>query len=381
MPFLALVARPGGGHDVVVIHRMLRYTDGPGEDPTGFHDVVLGLCGDILPHQYPVVEVPGTAFHLVGNAGVRVPTAAQMATVLPTWDENITPVLGPYTEQDPETKLIRPRHTQLVPGRYAAMLIHRRRVHPKTACQEIVGAITAQNELETCADVVTWLRAACTARGGCGQHNGSPCVLHTFPPQHLPAEVYEYVTAKVRMDLPGLGGRGNGGAEGATIVSALRLLGAARGAGTDGAGAATATQKTIADAYKETYPTLLKYSNVTVVENVPPVWMRLANCHKSEQHTVLTQELHNVCLSRNLSSDLYSPIITTTLKQMVVGMQFVGFGPDDLGSGCQPFLVSYSGTDHHYMAVAAASGGNQLAQGEQQASLADYRSIRDKEKV
>ena len=123
MAFLALVIGQDGAYEVVVVHRLLRYLDAPGDDPSGLHDRVLGLMGDILPHQYPTVEVPGTAFHLVGNA-VRVPSTAAMAALIPTWDDNATPVLGPYTEEDPETEVIRTRHIQLVPGRYAALLVH-----------------------------------------------------------------------------------------------------------------------------------------------------------------------------------------------------------------------------------------------------------------
>lgn len=383
MAFLALITGLGGTHEVVIVHRLVRYFDAPGEDPTGFHDSVLGLMGDILPHQYPTIEVQGTAFHLVGTA-VRVPTTAAMAALLPAWNDVETPTLGPYTDQDPETEVVRPRNIQLVPGRYAALLIHRRRVRPKTAYQEIVGLMQANNEIEACTDVVTWLKAACTARGGGGAQNVTPSVVHAFAPLHLPAEVYGYVTAKVRADLPGLtaaAGPTAGGVGAATLAGAMRLLNASRGGGTAEDGVASATPKTIMDAYKETYPTLLKYCNAVTAEAVAPVWIRLANGHKSEQHTVLTQELQKVCLARGLSPELYSPIITTTLKQMVVGLQFVGHGADDLASGCQPFMVAYSGTEHHYQAVAAASVGNQLAQGEQNPSLADYRTIRDGEKV
>lgn len=89
--------------------------DLPGDDPSGYHDHVLGLVGDILPNQYPMVEVPGMALHLVNNA-VRVPTVAAMAALIPTWDDG-TPTLGPYVETDPETEVVRSRYVQLVPGR------------------------------------------------------------------------------------------------------------------------------------------------------------------------------------------------------------------------------------------------------------------------
>lgn len=76
------------------------------DDPSGLHDTrVLGLMGDILPHQYPTtVEIPSTAFHLVAPA-VRVPTVGAMTALLPTLDAEVsTPVLGPYVKADPRRK-------------------------------------------------------------------------------------------------------------------------------------------------------------------------------------------------------------------------------------------------------------------------------------
>ena len=126
MTFLCLV--PGTGEDVagdvVVLHRLVRYLDTPGDDPTGCNDKVLGFLGDLLPHQYPVVEVPNTAFHLIGTP-VRVPTVGAMTALLPTWADANVP-LGPYAEdQDFPMEHVRPRHIPLIPGRLAALLVHR----------------------------------------------------------------------------------------------------------------------------------------------------------------------------------------------------------------------------------------------------------------
>jgi hypothetical protein len=377
MAFLALTVGQDNAHEVVVVHRLLRYMDAPGDDPSGLHDRVLGLQGDILPHQYPVVEVPGTAFHLVGTA-VRVPTIDAMTALIPTWMD-ADPVLGPYVETDPETEVVRPRYLQLVPGRYAALLVHRRRVRAKQAYQELFGAMQANHDVASCHDVLIWLRAACTARGGGGAQNTVPSVVHGFTPMHLPPEAYSYVTAKVQADLPALATiRRDATPMADTIAGALRTLGATRGGESS---ERSREPKTIMDAYKETHTTLLRFCNTSTVGAVAPMWTRLANSHKSEQHTVLTQEFHKVCMARGLSTELYAPVITATLKQMVTGLQFVGHGSEDLTSGCQPFLVAYAGSAHHYQALAAASVSNQLAQGEQSASLSDYRTIRESERV
>jgi hypothetical protein len=62
MAFLALIVGQDDTHDVMVLHRIL----------------VLGLTGDMIPHQYLTVDAPNSTFHLTGNP-VRVPTVATMS--------------------------------------------------------------------------------------------------------------------------------------------------------------------------------------------------------------------------------------------------------------------------------------------------------------
>lgn len=90
---------------------------------------MLGLLGDILLHQYPVVEIPGTAFHLASSP-VRVPTTAGMNALIPDWDDPTVP-LGPFQDDVPETEVVRTRNIQILPGHNAAMLVHRRGLTPK----------------------------------------------------------------------------------------------------------------------------------------------------------------------------------------------------------------------------------------------------------
>ena len=59
-------------------------------------------------------------------------------------------------------------------------------------------------------------------------------------------------------------------------------------------------------------------------------------------------------MARGLSTELYKPIITATLKQMVIGLQFVGHGVDNLSTACQPFLVSYA---RNYQQLASTGCG------------------------
>jgi hypothetical protein len=74
--------------------------------------------------------------------------------------------------------------------------------------------------------------------------------------------------------------------------------------------------------------------------------------------------------------------MTTGVEQMVASLNFAGRGPDNLTAACQPFLVTYTGTDDHYSAAMNnAMVANQLAQGVANASLADICEIREKERL
>ncbi len=169
--FLCLVNEQDGVPEVAIVHHLLRFMDSPGDKPSEFHDLI------------------GTP--------VRVPTIAAMEALIPTWEDPGVP-LGAYTEADPETEVICPRNAQLVPGQYAALIISRRRIKASKARGD-------NKALDSCSDIVVWLRAACTASGGGGAQNAHPSVLHPLAPLHLvPSEVYQYVTQKVQTDLPGV---------------------------------------------------------------------------------------------------------------------------------------------------------------------------------
>ena len=100
---------------------------------------------------------------------------------------------------------------------------------------------------------------------------------------------------------------------------------------------------TVVDAYKETHRVLLCYCNVTSPDDVAPVWKQLPNGNKSKQHTLLTQETQKVYMACRLSTELYVPVVTTSLKQMITRFQFMGHSTDHLATGCQPFMVAYAG--------------------------------------
>lgn len=376
MTFLCLARSKGTTVEVSVLHRMMRYFDFPGGGLGGGPvDLSMALLGDVRAAQIPVVEVDNSHFALIGGAGIRVLTVAGMPDQLAAAPPGT--YLGPYAA---DAELVRPRITQIIPTKYAAALVHRDGVSPDTAFQELYGTFASDDTLDACSDVLAWLRVACTARGGGGDLAALPAVAQTFPLLLLATAISDYVAAKVLHDLPGQQGLGTTmaaqpGME--PMLAAVHQLAENLGVGNHGA----REPKGVQDAYRETYPLLQRYCHVSTVEELAPLWGRLARGGKGEQQSILQQELTRVCTGRGLTPDVYCPVVTTAIKQMVANLNFAGHGgPDDLAAGCQPFLVTYSGTEDHYRAMDNATVANQLDQGVANAYLADIRDIQEKER-
>ena len=288
MTFLCLLRTSGTGVEVRVLHRMIRYLELPGADGGGLVDISMGLLGDISAAQAPAVAVDNTHFSLViGNAGVRVPTLATMRdhldTALPGG------FIGPFGPDVPDTEVVRPRITQVIPCKYASTLVHREGVSPATAYLEFQGILEAEDAVAQCADVLTWLRVACcTARGGGGGGELAPipAVAQHFPLLLLPGAVSTYVATKLDRDLPNRQGRQapapTDGVGGDTLAAAVRLL--AKKA--DGERSAR-EPKSVAEAYRGTHLVLQRVCQVDNVEGLAPIWGRLARGSKGELQSIL----------------------------------------------------------------------------------------------
>lgn len=312
MAFLCLARTTGTAVEVRVLHRMMRYFELPGGGGRAPTDLSMGLLGDVRTAQIPVVEVDNGPFSLVGvGGGVRVPTVAVMPDQLMAAPPGT--YLGPYVAEDPDTEVVRPRFTQVIPTKYAAALVNRDGVSPAMAYRELYGMFEADRVLEACNDVLIWLRAACTARGGAGELAPLPAVAYSFALMLLPEAVSEYVATKVLTDLPGrkmLGGGARGGTQDTMAAALQQLADSVGGVSTRG----EREPRGVMESYRETYPLLLRHCHVTTVEELAPIWGRLARGSKGEQQSILQQELARVCTERGLMTDVYCPAVTSGLK-------------------------------------------------------------------
>ena len=206
MTFLCLARAPGDRVEVRVLHRMMRYFELPGGGGGGVADLSMGTLGDVRTEQIPVVEIDSSHFALIAGAGVRVPTNAMVPDQLAAAPPGT--FLGPYGVDVPGPEVVQPRVIQVIPTKYAALLVHRNGVSPEIAYQELQGAFEADGVVDACADVIAWICVACTARGGGGDLAGISAVAHSFHLLLLPAAISDYVAAKVASDRPGRGPQG-----------------------------------------------------------------------------------------------------------------------------------------------------------------------------
>ena len=290
MTFLCLVPR-GDMYVVQILHRFMRYLELPGERPTGFNDRVMALLGDVRPAQFPVVEVPQTTFHLAATAAIRIPTHdAMIAAGPPPADSVAAELLGPFLEEGAAgTEMARPRHVQLIPSRYAINLVGGDGSHPRQVYLDLLNLMEQEGTLDDCRDVLTWLRTASTVRGGVGAQAGVPAVSLVFPGVHLPHSVYQYVTTKVHSDLPALrdgfqAGDRAGLAPAQQVAELMRAFGEGQAQRAGNAVGLDREPKQVQDVYRETYLLLLRHTRVEQTEELAPLWRRLENSAKAEQH-------------------------------------------------------------------------------------------------
>jgi hypothetical protein len=280
---------------------MIRYFELPGGGGGGALDYSLALLGDVRSAHIPVVEVDNTVFSLIGGTGVRVPTTAVMPDHLQAAPPGAH--LGPFGADTPNTEVVRLRVTQVIPAKYAAALVHRDGIAPLVAFQELYGMLEADKVVNECADILAWLRAACTARGGAGDLAGLSAVAHSFPLMLMPVTVSDFMTSRVAVDLPrrasaGGGGPPVGGAD--AMAAAVQQLAANVG---DLSDRGTREPRGVLEAYRETHTVLQRYCQVATVEELAPIWSRLARGAKGEQQSILQQELTRVCTARGLTPE------------------------------------------------------------------------------
>ncbi len=97
--------------------------------------------------------------------------------------------------------------------------------------------------------------------------------------------------------------------------------------------------------YSATLPILLDYLEIADEVDLPTLWHRWANCMKKQDFTVLTEQLQSYSRSPDAFTTV-SPVATVRLVQDLKNFIFTSETLDDIKTGLQPFLITDGSAEH-----------------------------------
>jgi hypothetical protein len=270
---------------ICLFHRLQRYAPQLGA-PTEFDNVGYAFVGDLTNNQAPPsIEWPANAFHQVG-VSIRVPQREILDQALAA--DPTVELLGPFGNEDAGTDVIRVRQVMLVPFRYVRILLQRP-LTPREAWVQLAGAIYNDGVQDACAPLLDWLRVAITWQG----ENQASRLQQEHPrvPLMLPALIQRRWQLIIN-DLPVLSA-GATFAAGQMIATSLNALVADNREfrNADEIRREQNSARTPEKCFGRTgVLKLLRLCQVPAAENLPDMWIQMANEPRRQDGIVTIQQ-------------------------------------------------------------------------------------------
>jgi hypothetical protein len=284
---------------LIVLHRLSHYTTPLGVANEPWHQKLFALTGDVVGSQMPqTAQVPLRALDILPQPVKIAKLAAQLTSLL----NNTVLTLGPVATGANASQFdeMETQFMMYVPGKYLPLLIACR-MTPKEALMAINAEAVVQNEQDTLAPLIEWLRVAVT-RSAVEPNMHSPVTRSAPPTMPIMEPTFaEKQRTMVEGDLPnwnrtnttgggtpGLPGHQPGGTPGSTattILQSLQLL--IQQSQTQG----TITPARPSEHWEGTIDLLLRLVGVGAEDNLPPIWLAWANYNKKEARNGITREI------------------------------------------------------------------------------------------
>jgi hypothetical protein len=333
---------------ICLFHRLQRYAPQLGA-PTEFDNVGYAFFGDLTNNQAPPsIEWPANAFHQVA-ASVRVLQREVLDQHLATGPD--LDLLGPFGKEDAGTDVIRVRQVMLVPFRYVRILLERP-LTPREAWVQVAGAIYNDGAQVACEPLLDWLRVAITRQG----ENQASRLQQEHPrvPLMLPALVQRRWQLIIT-DLPALSS-GATMAAGHVIASSLNaLVSDNREFRTaDEARREQSSARTPEKCFgRNGVLKLLRLCHVTTSDNLPDMWVQMANEPRRQDGIVTIQQSFDSMAQSLGLFGVHIPI-TPDLVAKIRSVALEMSNEDDLMTGIHPFTFAYLDTSKIAEAYAVA---------------------------
>jgi hypothetical protein len=330
MPTAFLLLHPDNRLHVYI--QLVKFYTRMGRDPTDWDDQCYIQKGELVHNQSIMVEWDDAYFHQV-NAQIRVPTAAVIDTTL-AGDVNAT-ILGPFTQADADTELIRVRRCCYVPPKYIHFFLANP-LPPREAWEQVRGQIVVDTNEADCIALIDFFRAALVR----SQANQPPVLEVALPTAPLAdATLLNHRRRHVlERDFPALN-RALPTLQQNQIATQLGVLVQENRTARE----AAQLQKEV-DKNKplssllgeEGVATLLRIANVANELLLPPIWRRLANTKKAQKLQVLQHAVDEVL--QNSAEAEVQFIVSAPILQLVLDMAFPMATNESVGTGLQPFM-------------------------------------------
>jgi hypothetical protein len=244
--------------------------------------------------------------------------------------------MGPFGAADAAiTDTHRVRMSAYVPHRYINLFLGHE-LSPREACERAIAAIEADGLTATMQDLLFWLRATMTIQVAGGD---SP-LLVAYPTVPMPdANLTAHRRHVLFTDLPSLSG--GSAAEGATLIAgAVGVLAEQqrqfRNADEERKAGETKTPDTFLGTAVQT---LLRVAQVATSAELPQMWQNLALATKKSHQRNLIQMAMDEALNRVTPGGGRAYIVTPSVANKIVGLEFRMTNPDNLSTGIQPFIL------------------------------------------
>jgi hypothetical protein len=243
---------------------------------------------------------------------------------------------GPFGAADAATTDVhRVRTAAYVPHKYVNLFLGQE-LAPREAFERAATAIEADGLTDTLSDLLFWLRATMTIQAAGAD---SP-LLVPYPVIPMPdANLTGHRRHFLFTDLPLLSGGAVG--EGATLIAgAVGTLVEQNRQFRDADEERKAADTKTPDTFLGTaIQTLLQVAQVATAADLPQMWHDLASATKKAQQRNIIQMAMDEALNRVAPGGGWPYIVTPSLAEKVVGLQYRMSNPDNLSTGIQPFIL------------------------------------------
>jgi len=353
-----------------LFHRLGKY-GGEIALPTIWDGTAFAFVGDVVPPHADITSVVWTQNYFFRTAAMRVQhqdTFIQALAAEPDAD-----LVGPFGAADAATTDVhRVRIAAYVPNRYINLFLAQD-LSPRQAWERAFAAIEADGLTDVMSDLLFWLRAAMTSQVAGA---GSPLIV-PHPVAPLPnADLIGDRRHHLFTDLPALS---NGAvAEGAELIAGAvgHLADQHRQfRDADEERKAADNTKTPDHFLGTAVESLLRVAQVATANDLPRMWQDLAAATKKSHQRNIIQRAFDEALNQISPGGGRAYIVTPSVANTIVGLEYRMANPDALSTGLQPFILTQTSSSEREAAQSRVNIFDTVMGGGANASVTDAEAL------